>query len=69
MQQFIATGTFSDSSTQQLGSVTWSSSNSAVAQITNDATNHGVGMAVAAGTVTITATAGGVSGTATLTVE
>src|SRR5271157_228034 len=68
-QQFIATGTFSDTSTQQLGSVTWSSSNSAVAQITNDATNHGVGMAIAAGTVTITATDGNVNGTATLTVR
>jgi len=67
-QQFIATGTFSDSSMQQLGSVTWSSSNPAVAQITNDASNHGAGLAIAAGTVTITATAGSVSGTATLTV-
>jgi hypothetical protein len=68
-QQFIATGTFSDGSTQQLPSVTWSTSNSNVAQITNDATNHGVGLAIAGGTVTITATAGSVSGTATLTVQ
>jgi hypothetical protein len=68
-QQFIATGTFSDGSTEQLASVTWSSSNPAVAQITNDASNHGVALAVAAGTVTITATAGSVSGTATLTVQ
>jgi hypothetical protein len=67
-QQFIATGTFSDGSKEQLASVTWSSSNPAVAQISNDASNHGVGLAVAAGTVTITATDGSVSGTATLTV-
>jgi hypothetical protein len=68
-QQFIATGTFSDGSTQQLASVTWSSSNPNVAQITNDVTNHGVALAVAAGTVTIAATAGSVSGTARLTVK
>jgi hypothetical protein len=68
-QQFIATGTFSDGSTQQLASVTWSTSNPAVAQITNDWSNHGVALAIAAGTVTITATDGSVSGTATLTVQ
>ena len=68
-QQFIATGTFSDGSKQQLASVNWSSSNPAVAQITNDWSNHGLGLAIAAGTVTITATDGSVSGTATLTVQ
>ena len=68
-QQFIATGTFSDGSTEQLASVTWSSSKLAVAQITNDWSNHGLGLAIAAGTVTITATDGSVSGTATLTVQ
>ncbi len=68
-QQFIATGTFSDGSTQQLASVTWSTSNPNVAQITNDVTNHGVALAIAKGTVTITATAGTVSGTAKLTVK
>jgi uncharacterized protein YjdB len=67
-QQFIATGTFSDSSTEQLASVTWSSSNTAVAEISNDASNHGVAVAIADGTVTISATAGSVSGSATLTV-
>jgi hypothetical protein len=67
-QQFIATGTFSDSSTQQLASVTWISSNASVAQINNDATNHGVALAVASGRVTITAAAGTISGSATLTV-
>jgi hypothetical protein len=67
-QQFIATGTFSDSSTEQLASVTWSSSDTTVAQISNDASNHGAALAIAAGTVTIAATAGSVSGSATLTV-
>ncbi len=60
--QFIATGTFSDSSTQQLASATWSTSNAAVAQISNDAGNHGTALAVATGTVTIAATAGSVTG-------
>src|SRR5208337_279623 len=36
-QQFIATGTFSDTSTQQLASVTWSSSDTTKAEISNDA--------------------------------
>jgi hypothetical protein len=68
-QKFIATGTFSDSSTEQLASVTWMSSDSTVAQISNDATNPGTSLAIAAGTVTITATDGNVSGSATLTVR
>jgi hypothetical protein len=68
-QQFIATGTFSDGTTQQLASMTWSSSDPTVAQITNDASNRGLGLAIAAGTVTITATDGSVSGSATLTVH
>jgi uncharacterized protein YjdB len=66
-QQSIATGTFSDGSTQQLAWVTWSSSHPAVSQIANDVTNQGMGLAIAAGTVTITATDGSVSGTSTLT--
>jgi hypothetical protein len=68
-QHFIATGKFSDGSTRQLASVTWSSSNTNVVQITNDATNYGVASAITAGTATITATAGTVSGTAGLTVQ
>ncbi len=73
-QQFIATGSFSDSSTQQLASVTWTSSNTTLAQISNDATNPGMSLAIPPGpttttAVTITATAGSVSGTATLTVR
>jgi hypothetical protein len=68
-QHFIATGTFRDGSTQQLASVTWSSSNPAVAQISNDASNHGVALAIAAGKVVIEAKAGTVQGRARLTVE
>ena len=68
-QQFIATGTFSDSSTQVLQSVTWSSSSEVIATISNDATNHGTALAVAAGNSTITASAGAISGSAILTVR
>jgi hypothetical protein len=68
-QRFIATGKFRDGTTQQLASVTWSSSNPAVAQISNDASNPGVGLAIAPGTVKIEASAVWVRGWATLTVQ
>jgi hypothetical protein len=68
-EHFIATGKFRDGSKQQLASVTWTSSNPQVAQISNDATNHGVGLAIEPGTVIITATAGHVRGRARLTVH
>jgi len=68
-QRFIAMGKFSDGTTQQLASVTWSSSNPAVAQISNDASNPGVGLAIAPGTVKIEASAVWVRGWATLTVQ
>jgi hypothetical protein len=68
-QHFIATGTFIDGSTQQLASVAWSSSDPTVAEISNDAGNHGVALAIAAGKVIIEARAGTVQGRARLTVE
>jgi hypothetical protein len=67
--QFIATGTFSGTGPEQLASVTWSSSNPAIVQISNDSTNHGQALAVATGTVTITATAGTISGSTTLKIN
>src|SRR5207249_3669841 len=68
-QQFTATGTFSDSTTQDLTTqVTWSSSSTAVATISNAGGSQGLATSVAAGTTTITATLGGVSGSTTLTV-
>ena len=58
-EQFTATGTFSDSSTQDLTSqVTWASATPAVATITSDRP----GVDVAHGSSTITATDGAVSG-------
>jgi hypothetical protein len=69
--RFVATGTFSDSSTHQLASVVWSATDLAgtkVAMISNDATNAGVAVGLAAGTSTITACAGTICGSTTLTV-
>src|SRR2546427_1592372 len=64
-RQFTATGTYSDSSTQDLtAQVAWSSSNTGVATIDS----AGLATSVAAGTTTITATLGLVSGNTTLTV-
>jgi Bacterial Ig-like domain (group 2)/Bacterial Ig-like domain (group 3) len=64
-QQFMAIGTFTDDSTQNLtGSVTWSSSNTAQATISST----GLATAVVTGTTTIRATSGGVAGSTTLTV-
>jgi hypothetical protein len=68
-QQFIVTGTFSDNTTQDLtAGVTWSSSNTGVAAISNATGSKGSATSIAAGTTVITAISGGVSGTATLTV-
>jgi 6-phosphogluconolactonase (cycloisomerase 2 family) len=65
-QQFTATGTYSDSSTQNItSSVTWSSGTLATATITSPG---GLATAVATGTSTITATSGAVSGNTLLTV-
>src|SRR5208337_1352661 len=69
-EQFTATGTFSDNSTQDITtSVTWSSSNASVARISNTAGSNGQVTSVAAGTSTITAASGLISGTTTLTVS
>ncbi|MGE0616103.1 MAG: beta strand repeat-containing protein, partial [Bacteriovoracia bacterium] len=68
-QQFTATGTYTDASTQNLtSSATWSSSSSGVGSVSNAAGTKGLATAVSSGTVTITALSGGVSGTATFTV-
>jgi hypothetical protein len=63
-QQFTATGTYSDGTTQNItSSVTWTSNNGAV---TINAT--GLGTAVSAGTATIKAALGAISGTTIVTV-
>src|SRR3989441_321433 len=68
-QQFTATGTFSDGSTQDLTtSVTWASSLTAVATISNTTGSQGRATAVGTGSTTISATSGSVSGSTVLTV-
>jgi hypothetical protein len=64
-QQFTATGTYSDTSTQNLtGQVTWASATTSVATITAAGLATGVGR----GTSTISATLSGISGSTVLTV-
>ena len=69
-QQFTAIGVYSDNSTQNLTSVvTWSSSNSAVATVSNAGGSSGLGTAVGVGSTGITASSGlVVSPAVTLTV-
>lgn len=68
-QKFIATGTFSNNTTQNLtGAVTWSSTSTSVATISNMAGFNGLSTLVSTGTTTITAKSGNVSGSTTLTV-
>jgi type IV pilus assembly protein PilY1 len=66
-QQYTATGHYSDNSTRVLTTTSvWSSNTTAVATIT---AGGGLATGVVAGMATITATYGGVSGSATLTVQ
>lgn len=66
---FIATGTFSDGTFEELTTeVTWTSSNPAVASISNASGNQGVATGVTPGSAMITATVLGISGSTTLRV-
>jgi hypothetical protein len=66
---FTATGTFSDGSTQDVSdAVIWSSSNTAVATMSNASGSEGVATAASLGTTTIQAIFGGTMATTTLTV-
>ncbi len=63
-EPFVATGTYSDNSTQTLTTqVTWASSNTAVASISSVATTNGQAMALAVGSTSITAGLNGVTST------
>lgn len=68
--QFIATGTYSDKSTQNItSSVTWTSSNTAVATIGSAFPTAGLAAGLTAGTTAITAASGSISSSpVTLTV-
>jgi poly(3-hydroxybutyrate) depolymerase len=68
-QQFTATGTYSDGSTQNVtSSVTWSSSAPGIATISNIAGSQGLVAATSVGATTITATSNAINGSATLTI-
>jgi hypothetical protein len=68
-QQFTATGTYTDNSTQNLtSSVQWMSSNAPVATISVSSPTAGLAQSLTTGSTTITAMSGSVSATATLTV-
>lgn len=68
-QQFAASGTYTDGSTQPLtAAVTWSSSDTTVATISNASGSNGLANTLAQGFVTVTATLGAVSGSTGLTV-
>jgi len=69
LEQFTATGTFSDGSTSTLQSVVWSSSTPTVASINNAASSSGFAFGLGVGSTTITATAGTISGSATLSIQ
>ncbi|HVN06472.1 MAG TPA: kelch repeat-containing protein [Bryobacteraceae bacterium] len=68
-QQLQAIGTFVNNSTQTLASVIWTSSNPAVATVTNDETNSGVVYGMANGTAMISACTGAVCGTTPVNVS
>lgn len=66
---FTASGSYSDGSTADLTrTVTWSSSNPAVASASNAADSRGTVTGLGGGTSTVSATLGNVSGTASVTV-
>jgi hypothetical protein len=68
-EQFTAIGTYSDNTTQNLTtSVVWNSSDTTVATISNTASSNGLVTSLAAGTTTIKASLGSVSGSTVLTV-
>lgn len=68
--RFLAIGTFSDDTAQDLTSLAmWGSSNLEVAAVSNLAWTRGLATALAEGTTTVTATIGGKSDSTTLTVS
>lgn len=68
-QQFFATGIYSDDTSQDLTTqATWSSSDPAIAAISNAAASQGLATSLLPGTTTISATMAGMTGSTTLTV-
>jgi urocanate hydratase len=68
-EQFTATGTYTDNSTQNLTTqVTWASSSTGIATISNAGGSQGLATSASAGSTTISATSGAISGSTGLTV-
>jgi len=69
-EQFIALGTFTDSSILDISSLaTWNSSDTSIATISNTSGSKGLASSTKTGSATITAIASGISGTTILTVS
>jgi hypothetical protein len=69
-QQFTATGTFSDGSSQDLtDQVIWSSADPSTATVSNAASSQGLATGVASGETAISATSGSITGSALLNVQ
>jgi hypothetical protein len=69
-QAFVATGTFTDGTVQDLtDAVTWSSSTESISVVSNGAGSQGIASALATGSTTISATDAGITGSTTLTVS
>lgn len=70
MQQFVATGLYSDGSAQALSDdVTWAASDPSVLAISNASGSRGVGTGLAKGAVTVTASFGLISGSLSFAVS
>ena len=68
-QQFTAIGTFTDNTTQDITtSVQWSSSDTSIATISDTAGSKGLATGLAAGSTSIIAASGSISGSTSLTV-
>jgi hypothetical protein len=68
-RQFVATGTYTDGSTQNLTTTaTWASTNVAVATVDNSASAKGLATGASVGQVTVSATQGSITGSTSLTV-
>jgi plastocyanin len=68
-EQYMAMGMYADNTIEDVtNDVTWASSNTAVASISNNAASQGLATAAAQGSSTISASLDGLTGTTTLTV-
>ncbi len=69
-EQFTATGTYTDGSTNNLtASAAWSSNKTGIAAVSNTSGSQGLATGAAQGTATISAAVGPIKGTTTLTVQ